>query len=74
MPDLKDWELFQGTAVHSSEFENAAKWRGKKGIVVGSGVSAHDIAQDMLDNGVSRLPSLLCQAVCGSVELTDSFA
>jgi len=60
MPDLKHRELFQGTAIHSSEFVNAAKWRGKKGIVVGSGVSAHDIAQDMLDNGVSSFPSFLC--------------
>lgn len=60
MPNLKDRELFQGTVIHSSEFANAAKWRGKQGIVVGSGVSAHDVAQDMLDNGVSSFPSFSC--------------
>ena len=60
MPELKDRELFQGTVMHSSEFANAAKWKGQKGIVIGSGVSAHDIAQDMLDNGVSNFPSFLC--------------
>src|SRR5688572_1081788 len=48
LPGLKD---FAGEAMHSSEFTDGSDWRGKKALVVGTGTSAHDVAQDLHANG-----------------------
>jgi cation diffusion facilitator CzcD-associated flavoprotein CzcO len=48
LPGLKD---FSGEAMHSSEFTDGAAWRGKKALVLGTGTSAHDVAQDLHANG-----------------------
>jgi putative flavoprotein involved in K+ transport len=48
LPGLKD---FAGEAMHSSEFTDGAAWRGKKALVLGTGTSAHDVAQDLHANG-----------------------
>lgn len=53
-PDLDNRNSFTGTVMHSSEFKNGKDWTGKKAVVIGAGVSAHDVAQDLLDNKVSR--------------------
>ncbi|KFA69892.1 hypothetical protein S40285_07924 [Stachybotrys chlorohalonatus IBT 40285] len=52
-PSFKGLENFQGDRIcHSSEFREAQQnGRGKKAVVVGSGNSAHDIAQDFLGKG-----------------------
>ena len=49
LPGLKD---FKGDVLHSGEFTSGAKWRGKKALVIGTGNSAHDVAQDLHANGV----------------------
>ena len=49
LPGLKD---FKGTAIHTSAFTNGANWRGKKALVIGTGTSGHDVAQDLHANGV----------------------
>ena len=38
--------------VLTSAFSNGANWRGKKALVLGTGSSGHDIAQDLHANGV----------------------
>jgi cation diffusion facilitator CzcD-associated flavoprotein CzcO len=48
LPGLKD---FAGEVMHSSEFTDGTRWRGKKALVLGTGTSAHDVAQDLHDNG-----------------------
>jgi putative flavoprotein involved in K+ transport len=49
LPGLKD---FKGDVMHTSAFSNGAHWHGKKALVVGTGSSGHDIAQDLHANGV----------------------
>jgi hypothetical protein len=51
MPDLPGLRDFTGTKVHSGSFENAERWRGKKVLVLGSGTSGHDVAQELTAHG-----------------------
>ena len=48
LPGLKD---FKGEVLHTTEFTNGADWRGKKALVIGTGTSGHDVAQDLHCNG-----------------------
>jgi cation diffusion facilitator CzcD-associated flavoprotein CzcO len=48
LPGLKD---FAGDVLHTTEFTNGAEWRGKKALVIGTGTSGHDVAQDLHANG-----------------------
>lgn len=48
LPGLKD---FKGDVLHTTEFTNGANWRGKKALVIGTGTSGHDVAQDLHCNG-----------------------
>ncbi len=50
-PDLPGLKDFAGTKVHSGSFENAEKWRGKKALVLGTGTSGHDVAQELHAHG-----------------------
>ena len=50
-PKLPGLEDFKGTVVHSGSFANAENWRGKKALVLGSGTSGHDVAQELQANG-----------------------
>jgi putative flavoprotein involved in K+ transport len=42
---------FRGTILHSSQYADSEAWRGKKALVIGSGTSGHDIAQDLYSSG-----------------------
>ncbi|WP_256868375.1 flavin-containing monooxygenase [Candidatus Entotheonella palauensis] len=48
LPGLKD---FKGDMMHTAVFTNGANWRGKKALVIGTGTSGHDVAQDLHANG-----------------------
>jgi putative flavoprotein involved in K+ transport len=50
-PDLPGLGDFAGTKVHSGAFKNAEDWRGKKALVLGSGTSGHDVAQELHAHG-----------------------
>jgi cation diffusion facilitator CzcD-associated flavoprotein CzcO len=52
MPALPGSESFGGTVVHSGAYRGGREWKGKKALVVGSGVSAHDVLQDLYETGV----------------------
>ena len=57
-------ESFGGTVLHSSRYEDGDAWKGKSAIVVGTGNSGHDIAQDLQSSGaevalVQRSPTLI---------------
>lgn len=52
IPDLPGLKDFKGDLMHTSAFSNGAHWRGKKALVLGTGSSGHDIAQDLHANGV----------------------
>ena len=51
IPDLPGLNDFQGEVMHTAAFTNGANWRGKKALVIGTGTSGHDVAQDLHANG-----------------------
>ena len=50
-PDIPTLQNFRGTILHSSQYEDGEAWKGKKALVIGSGNSGHDIAQDLVSSG-----------------------
>jgi cation diffusion facilitator CzcD-associated flavoprotein CzcO len=61
LPGLKD---FAGVVQHSSQYEDGEAWKGKSAIVIGTGNSGHDIAQDLYSSSarvtlVQRSPTLI---------------
>src|SRR6185503_7355436 len=51
-------------ALHSSQYEDGDAWTGKRALVIGTGNSGHDIAQDLQSSGadvtlVQRSPTLI---------------
>jgi putative flavoprotein involved in K+ transport len=51
IPRFRGTEDFSGTLVHSSRHTGGAAYAGAKALVVGSGNSAHDIAQEFHEHG-----------------------
>lgn len=49
LPGLKD---FKGAVTHAHSFTDGREYRGQKALIIGTGSSAHDIAQDLHSNGV----------------------
>ena len=75
IPKIPTLERFAGKVMHSSEFGDGAPWRGRSVLILGTGTSAHDIAQDLHGNGaratlVQRSPTLVVQ-VEPSAQLYD---
>ena len=52
MPDLPGQNSFKGDLMHSSNYMSGARWKGGKGIVLGTGNSGHDVAHDLYESGV----------------------
>lgn len=48
-------EDFQGTVMHSSQFKSGTAWSGKHAIVIGTGNSGHDVAQDLYVSGAASV-------------------
>jgi len=64
IPDIPSLANFSGRLVHSSQYEDGEDWKGRRAIVIGSGNSGHDIAQDLYSSGadvtlVQRSPTLI---------------
>jgi putative flavoprotein involved in K+ transport len=47
IPDIPTLKRFDGAVIHSSQYEDGEAWRGKSALVIGTGNSGHDIAQDL---------------------------
>jgi cation diffusion facilitator CzcD-associated flavoprotein CzcO len=63
-PDIPSLKNFAGSVLHSSQYDDGENWRGKRAIVIGTGNSGHDIAQDLYSSGadvtlVQRSPTLI---------------
>jgi putative flavoprotein involved in K+ transport len=50
-PGLPGLDAFAGTKVHSGDFKDAKAWKGRKALVLGSGTSGHDVAQELQAHG-----------------------
>ena len=64
LPDIPSLKNFRGKVVHSHEYADATEWNQRDAIVIGTGNSGHDIAQDLHSNGarvtlVQRSPTLI---------------
>ena len=51
LPDIPSLKNFAGTVIHSSQYTDGEEWKGKQAIVIGTGNSGHDIAQDLHSSG-----------------------
>ena len=51
LPNIPTLHNFGGTVLHSSQYQDGGGWKGKKVLVIGSGNSGHDIAQDLCSDG-----------------------
>jgi cation diffusion facilitator CzcD-associated flavoprotein CzcO len=64
LPDIPGLQSFSGAVLHSSRYEDGEAWKGKRALVIGTGNSGHDIAQDLHSSGaqvslVQRSPTLI---------------
>ena len=64
LPEIPALKTFGGRVMHSSQYSEAAEWQGRDVMVIGTGTSGHDIAQDLASNGVrvtlvQRSPTLI---------------
>jgi putative flavoprotein involved in K+ transport len=64
IPSIPSLEDFKGKVLHSSQYEDGDAWMGKRALVIGTGNSGHDIAQDLQSSGadvtlVQRNPTLI---------------
>jgi putative flavoprotein involved in K+ transport len=64
VPDIAGLRNFAGKVLHSSQYDDGEVWKGKKALVIGTGNSGHDIAQDLQSSGaevtlVQRSPTLI---------------
>jgi putative flavoprotein involved in K+ transport len=51
IPAVSGLQDFAGKVVHSSGYDDGENWRGKRALVIGTGNSGHDIAQDLYSSG-----------------------
>jgi cation diffusion facilitator CzcD-associated flavoprotein CzcO len=51
-PSIPGLEAFGGTVMHSGSYTSGADWKGRKALVIGTGNSGHDVAQDLCASGV----------------------
>ncbi|WP_168857822.1 flavin-containing monooxygenase [Bradyrhizobium brasilense] len=51
LPDIPGLKNFSGKVMHSSRYEDGENWTGKRALVIGTGNSGHDIAQDLHSSG-----------------------
>ena len=64
VPDIPSLKNFGGQVMHSSRYDDGENWSGKRALVIGTGNSGHDIAQDLHSSGASvtlvqRSPTLI---------------
>ena len=64
IPDIPGLQNFKGEILHASAYGDGEDWKGHKALVIGSGNSGHDIAQDLHSSGaqvalVQRSPTMI---------------
>ncbi len=52
-PVIPTLQKFRGPVLHSSQYSDGEPWRGKSVLIIGTGNSGHDIAQDLHSAGAS---------------------
>jgi putative flavoprotein involved in K+ transport len=54
-PDLPGLKEFKGTVCHSGDYGSGLDWKGKRALVLGTGTSGHDVAQDLAVSGAAEV-------------------
>jgi putative flavoprotein involved in K+ transport len=55
MPDLPGLKEFKGAVRHSGDVGSGLDWAGKRALVLGTGTSGHDVAQDLAVSGAAEV-------------------
>lgn len=50
LPGVDD---FSGEVMHSHAYRDGSEWKGKRALVIGTGNSGHDVAQDLYSHGAT---------------------
>lgn len=53
MPRIPGLGDYKGTLVHTHGYKDGAPWKNKRALVIGTGTSGHDIAQDLHGHGAN---------------------
>src|SRR5260370_2672618 len=53
LPDIPSLKNFTGVVLHSSQYGDGESWQGRRALVIGTGNSGHDIAQDLYSSGAT---------------------
>ncbi len=64
MPALPGLDGFSGDVIHSSLFGSGIPYAGRHAIVVGTGTSGHDVAQDLYENGAASVTMIQRGPTC----------
>lgn len=64
VPEIPTLSNFAGTVLHSSQYGDGEAWTAKRALIIGTGNSGHDIAQDLHSSGaavtlIQRSPTLV---------------
>ena len=51
IPTIPGLDAFAGEVIHTSQFTTGSQWRDRRALVIGTGNSAHDVAQDLHSHG-----------------------
>ncbi len=51
IPEIPGLETFTGEAAHSDHFQDGAHYAGKRALVIGAGVSGHELSHDLWEHG-----------------------
>ncbi|WP_135466435.1 flavin-containing monooxygenase [Crenalkalicoccus roseus] len=55
MPELPGLREFRGTVRHSGDYGSGLDWKGRRALVLGTGTSGHDVAQDLAVSGAAEV-------------------
>src|SRR5918993_4061217 len=55
MPNLPGLKEFRGAVRHSGRYGSGLEWKGKRALVLGTGTSGHDVAQDLCVSGAAEV-------------------
>lgn len=55
LPDLPGLKEFGGVIRHSGSYGSGLDWKGKRALVLGTGTSGHDVAQDLCVSGAAEV-------------------
>ncbi|HVA59832.1 MAG TPA: NAD(P)/FAD-dependent oxidoreductase [Mycobacteriales bacterium] len=64
LPSLPGLDIFDGEVIHSGGFGSGIPYQGKRAIVIGTGNSGHDVAQDLHDNGAADVTIVQRSPTC----------